>query len=321
MRRIGTLAFASLIASCSIAAAQDSYPSQTVKIVLPNAPGSTTDILARLLADHLARKWGKTTVVENIAGGSMNIGAAAVARAAPDGYTLMVAPPAPFTINHLLNKDISYTPSQFVPITLLAKISNVLSVRKTLPVQSVKELIAYAKANPGKLTFATQGPGSTAHLTGMLLQELTGIKMVAVPYRGAQQALNGLVAGDVDMFFDTLATSTPLHRGDKLRILAVAGLERARTLPELPTVAEAGVPGFRSITWFGFAGPPGLPTALADRLNRDAVEVLRSKEFGERLEALSLEVGATAPAETARFFSDETALWSGVIKQAGITPQ
>jgi tripartite-type tricarboxylate transporter receptor subunit TctC len=321
MRKIGVFALAALIASCSVAAAQDNYPSQTVKIVLPNAPGSTTDILTRLLADHLARKWGKTTVVENIAGGMMNVGAAAVARAAPDGYTLMVAPPAPFTINHLISKDLSYSPSSFVPITLLAKISNVLAVRKTLPAQSVKDLIAYGKANPGKLTFATQGPGSTAHLTGMLLQGLTGIQMVAVPYRGAQQALNGLVAGDVDMFFDTVATSTPLHRADKLKILAVAGLERAKALPELPTVAEAGVPGFRSITWFAFAGPSGLPPALVEQLNRDAVEVLRSKEFSERLETLSLEVGATTPAETARFFSDEAALWSGVIKQAGITSQ
>jgi len=277
--------------------------------------------LTRLLADHLARKWNKTTVVEIIAGGMMNVGAAAVARAAPDGYTLMVAPPAPFTINHLISKDLSYSPSSFVPITLLAKISNVLAVRKTLPAQSVQELIAYGKANPGKLTFATQGPGSTAHLTGMLLQVLTGVQMVAVPYRGAQQALSGLVAGDVDMFFDTVATSTPLHRADQLRILAVAGLERAKALPELPTVAEAGVPGFRSITWFAFAGPAGLAPGLVERLNRDAVEVLRSKAFSERLEALSLEVGATTPAETAKFFSDEMALWGGVIKQAGTAPQ
>jgi tripartite-type tricarboxylate transporter receptor subunit TctC len=277
--------------------------------------------LTRLLADHLARKWGKTTVVENLAGGMMNVGAAAVARAAPDGYTLMVAPPAPFTINHLISKDLSYSPSSFVPITLLAKISNVLAVRKTLPTQSVQELIAYGKANPGKLTFATQGPGSTAHLTGMLLQVLAGINMVAVPYRGAQQALTGLVAGDVDIFFDTVATSAPLHRADQLRILAVAGLERAKVLPELPTVAEAGVPGFRSITWFAFAGPAGLAPALVERLHRDAVEVLRSKEFSERLEALSLEVGATTPAETAKFFSDERTLWEGVIKRAGVTPQ
>ena len=292
MRVIGMVALAALLAAP--AQAQD-YPTQTVKIVVPAAAGSTTDTLARLVADALSRKWGKPAVVENIAGGSMNIGAAAVARAAPDGHTLLVAPPAPFTISNLLSKDLSYSPSQFVPITMLAKIANVLSVRKSLPAETLKELIAYGKANPGKLTFATQGPGSTAHLSAAQLEMLTGIKMVAVPYRGAQLALNDIIAGNVDMFFDTLATSVPLHRGDKLKILAVADLERAKNAPELPTFSEAGVPGFRSITWFGLAAPPGTPPALTQRLNNDTVEVLRSKEMGERLKNISLEVGATSP--------------------------
>jgi tripartite-type tricarboxylate transporter receptor subunit TctC len=321
MRRIGILALAVLLATSGAAKAQDNYPSQIVKLVVPAAAGSTTDILARLVADRLSRKWGKPAVVENIAGGSMNIGAGAVARAAPDGHTLLVAPPAPFTIAHLLTRDLNYAPQSFVPITMLAKISNVLVVRKELPANSVKELIAYAKANPGKLTFATQGPGSTAHLSAAQLEVLAGIKMVAVPYRGAQLALNDIIAGNVDMFFDTLATSVPLYRGGKLRILAVAGLERAKTAPELPTFPEAGVPGFRSITWFGLAAPPATPAALQQRLNRDAVEILRSKEVGERLQGISLEVGALSPAETMKFFNDEAALWSNVIKQAGIAPR
>jgi tripartite-type tricarboxylate transporter receptor subunit TctC len=320
MRRLGIIACAALLAAIAPAAAQD-YPSQIVKFVVPAAPGSTTDMLARLVADQLSRKWGKPTVVENIAGGGMNIGATAVARAAPDGHTLLVAPPAPLTISHLLSKDLNYSPQAWVPITLLAKISNVLVVRKDLPVNSVQELITSAKRNPGKLTYATQGPGSTAHLSAAQLEALAGIKMVAVPYRGAQLALNDLIAGTVDMFFDTLATSVPLWRGDKVKILAVAGLERAKTAPELPTFPEAGVPGFRSITWFGLVAPPGTPTALAQRLNRDAVEVLRSKEVGDRLAAISLEAGATSPADTSKFFNEEAALWSGVIKQAGITPQ
>jgi tripartite-type tricarboxylate transporter receptor subunit TctC len=320
MRRLGILACAALLTVIAPAGAQD-YPSQVVKLVVPAAPGSTTDMLARLVADQLARKWGKPTVVENIAGGGMNIGATAVARAAPDGHMLLVAPPAPLTISHLLAKDLNYSPQAWVPITLLAKISNVLVVRKDLPVNSVQELIASAKSNPGKLTYATQGPGSTAHLSAAQLEALAGIKMVAVPYRGAQLALNDLIAGTVDMFFDTLATSVPLWRGDKVKILAVAGLERAKTAPELPTFPEAGVPGFRSITWFGLVAPPGTPAALAQRLNRDTVEVLRSKEVGDRLAAISLEVGATSPADTTKFFNDEAALWSGVIKQAGIAPQ
>jgi len=322
MRSIALLAFAALMAVAGIEArAQDGFPSQVVKIVVPAAAGSTTDTLARLVADQLSRKWGKPAVVENVAGGGMNIGAAQVARAAPDGHTLLVAPPAPLTISHLLSRELNYTPSAFVPITMLAKISNVLVVRKTLPANSIAELIAHAKANPGKLTFATQGPGSTAHLSAAQLELLAGIKMVAVPYRGAQLALNDIIAGNVDMFFDTLATSVPLFRGDKLKILAVAGVERAKTVPELPTFPEAGVPGFRSITWFGLVAPPNTPAALAQRINRDVVEILRSKEIGERLQAISLEVGATSPAETISFFNAEAMLWSKVIKEANITPQ
>ena len=320
LHRIGILAFAALLVAGG-AKAQDNYPSQTVKIVLPSAPGSTTDILARLTADQLGRKWGKPTVVENIAGGTMNIGAAVVSRAAPDGYTLFVAPPAPIALAHLLTRNLAYNPLDWVPITMLAKIANVLSVRNSLPVNTLQELIAYGKANPGKLTFATQGPHSTAHLSGSLLEVRAGIKMLAVPYRGAQQALTDVIAGNVDMFFDTLATSVPLHRGGKLKILAVADLQRAKAAPDLPTFSEAGVPGFRSITWFGLVAPPGTPAALAQRINRDTVEMLRSAEVAERLQSLSLEAGAGSPAETAKFFADETALWGKVIKEAGIEPQ
>jgi len=321
MKTIARLTFAALLVAAIPATAQDNYPSHVVKLVVPAAPGSTTDTLARLVADGLARKWGKPAVVENIAGGGMNIGATAVARAAPDGHMLLVAPPAPLTIAHLLTKDLNYAPKAFVPITMLAKISNVLVVRKSLPVTSLKELIAYAKANPGKLTYATQGPGSTAHLSAAQLEALASIKMVAVPYRGAQLALNDILAGNVDMFFDTLATSVPLYRGDKVKILAVAGLERAKTVPELPTFPEAGVPGFRSITWFGLVAPPGTPKALAERLNRDTVEVLRSQAVGERLAKISLEVGALSPTDTTKFFNDEAALWGKVINDAGIAPR
>src|SRR6476660_1991466 len=317
MYRIGSLVLAALLAASGATQAQDNYPTQTVKFVLPSAPGSTTDILTRLTADGLSRKWGKPTVVENIAGGSMNIGAGQVARAAPDGYTLFVAPPAPLALAHLVNK-INYNPLDWVPITLLAKIANVLSVRNTLPVNTLQDLIAYGKANPGKLSYATQGANSTAHLTGAYLEAQTGIKMVAIAYRGAQPALTDILAGNVDMFFDTLATSVPLHRAGKLKILAVADLQRAKAAPELPTFTEAGVAGFRSITWFGLVAPPGTPAALAQRINRDAVEMLRSPEVAERLKSLSLEAGATSPAETAAFFAGETALWGKVIKEAGI---
>jgi len=302
-------------------AAQEPYPARTVKIVVPAVPGSTTDILARLVADQLSQKWGKPTIVENIPGGAMNIGASAVARAAPDGYTLFIAPPSPLSYNHLIYKDPGFDPTKFVPITMLAKIANVLVVRKEHPANSLKELIDYGKANPGKLTFASQGVGTTAHLSGSQLEVLAGIKMVHVPYRGAQPALTDVIAGHVDMFFDTLATSVPLYRNGTVKLLAVADLVRARVVPEVPTFSESGLHGFKSVTWFGLVAPPATPAALAAKINQDVVEVIKSNEVGDKLRKISLDPGATSPAETTKFFADETALWSKVIKQAGIQPQ
>jgi tripartite-type tricarboxylate transporter receptor subunit TctC len=259
--------------------------------------------------------------VENIAGGAMNIGAERVARSLPDGHTLMVAPPAPLSFNHLLYRDLNYDPKSFVPITLLAKVPNALVVKKDLPAKSLQELTAYGKANPGKLLYASQGVGSTAHLSASQMEMLAGIKMVHVPYRGAVPALNDIVAGHVDLFFDTLTTSVPLFRGDKVKILAVAGAERAPALPEIPTLHESGLPGFRSVTWFGLVAPPETPAALAARINRDVVDILNSKDINDKLRELRLEPGATSPADTARFFFEEAELWSKVIRQANITAQ
>jgi tripartite-type tricarboxylate transporter receptor subunit TctC len=318
---IGLLAAASTALWAPPSPGQEPYPSRTVKIVIPSQPGSTTDTLARIVADQLTQKWGKTAIVENIPGGAMNIGALSVARAAPDGYTLMIAPPSPLSFNHLLYRDPGYEPTKFVPITMLAKIPNVLVVRKDLPATTLKQLIDYGKANPGKLSYASQGVGSTAHLSAAQLEARAGIKMVHVPYRGAQPALTDVVAGHVDMFFDTLATSVPLYRDNKVKLLGVADLKRAAAVPEIPTISEAGLPDFRSITWFGLVAPPATPAALAEKINRDVVEILESKEVAEMLRKMSLEAGATAPAETTRFFAEETALWSKVIKEAGIEPQ
>jgi len=301
--------------------AQEGYPARTIKFVVPSLPGSTTDTLARIVAEQLGQKWGKPTIVENIPGGAMNIGAGSVARAAPDGYTLLIAPPSPLSFNHLLYRDPGYDPTKFVPITLLAKIPNVLVVRRKLPASTLAELIAYGKANPGKLSYASQGVGSTAHLSAAQLEVQAGITMVHVPYRGAQPALTDVVAGHVDMFFDTLATSVPLHRDGKVKLLAVADLQRAATAPDIPTFSEAGLPGFKSITWFGLVAPPATPADLAEKINRDAVEILNTREVADMLRKISLEPGATSTAETGRFFAEETALWGKVIKQAGVEPQ
>ncbi|HEU5273596.1 MAG TPA: tripartite tricarboxylate transporter substrate binding protein [Xanthobacteraceae bacterium] len=301
------------------ARADDAFPNRMVKIVVPAAAGSTTDTVARLLADKLARTWSQSVIVENIAGGAMNIGAERVAHAAPDGYTMLVCPPSPVSINQLLYRDIDYDPLKFTPVAMLAKIPNALVVRKDLPANSVGELIAYAKANPGKLTYGSQGVGSTAHLSASQMEVLAGIKMVHVPYRGALPALNDVIAGHIDMFFDTLTTSVPLWRAGKVRILAVASPERSPDVPDLPTIAESGLPGFRSITWFILVAPPGTPAAIAGKVNRDVNAAFG--ELGEKFRAIRLEPMPGTPADAARFIADETKLWGNVIKQAHITAQ
>ena len=312
--------FLALTASAPRAAAQDSFPASRVTIVVPSPAGSTTDALARLVAEQLGQSWGKPVIVENNARG-LNAGAEQVARAQPDGHTLLVSPPLPLTVAHLLYKEIGYQPDKFVPVSLLAKIANVLAVRRDLPARSVHELVAYGKANPGKLTYASQGAGSTAHLSGAQLEIRAGIKMVHVPYRGSAPALNDLIAGHIDMFFDTLTTSVPLHQADKIRIMAVAGSERAPALPDVPTIAEQGLPGFRSITWFAMAGPPSMPPALAARINRDVVEILQRPAVSAKLRELRLDPMIGTPTDAAKFFAEETALWGGVIREANVTVQ
>jgi tripartite-type tricarboxylate transporter receptor subunit TctC len=309
-----------IAASVAPSFAQDAYPSRLVKIILPSAPGSTTDMLARLIADQLAQKWGKPVIVENISGGGMSIGATQVFRAAPDGYTLFICPPSPVTIMKLLYRDLPFEPTQFTPIALLVRVPNALVVRKDFPATDVKGLVAHAKANPGKVTFASQGAGSTAHLSANLIDLLAGTEMVHVPYRGAVPALNAVVAGQIDFFFDTVTTSTPQHQAGTVKIIGVGSTERASILPDVPPVSD-GLPGFRSITWFAMAGPPGLPPALATKVNQDVVEVLKKPDISERLQKLTLEPMLGSPADAAKFFAEETALWGRVIKEKNVVVQ
>jgi tripartite-type tricarboxylate transporter receptor subunit TctC len=294
-----------------------SFPARTVKLVVPAAGGSTTDTLARIVADELARTWGKPVIVENISGG-MVLGAAQVFRAAPDGYTLMVSPPAQVTFIHLLYRDLAFDPLRFVPVALLAKVANALVVRSDLPANTVGELIAYAKANPGQLTYGSQGAGSTAHLSASQLEVLGNIKMVHVPYRGAVPALNDVIAGHIDMFFDTLTTSVPIYRAGKVKILAVGSAERSPVVAEVPTLAESGLPGFRSVTWFAIVAPPATPGALAEKVNRDVVDGLNKPAVAKSLARLTLEPMIGSPADAARFFAQETELWGKVIADAHI---
>ena len=318
---IGRGLLAALLLTLSLAPCrgQDAYPARIVKVIIPSASGSTTDILARLAAEELSQKWARPVVVENVGGAGMVIGATLAARSPPDGATLFICPPSPVTFMHLLHRGLPFEPTQFVPIALLARVPNALVVRKDFPAANVKELIAYAKANPGKVTFASTGVGSTAHLSAIQIEQFAGLKMVHVPYRGGVPALNDVMAGHVDLFFDTITTSAPMHRAGKVRILAVGSAERSAVLPEIPTVSEAGLPGFSSLTWFAMVGPPGFEPALADKINRDVVEWLRRPDVRATLQRLMLEPMTGSRADAAKFFAEETARWGRVIKEGRLT--
>lgn len=320
-RRLALVAMLAAAMSGDMAVAQDGYPSRLVKVIVPFPPGSTLDALARVMTDQMTQRWGQPVIIENISGGGGNIGTDRFARSAPDGYTLMFSPPGPLTINPLLYSDVSYDPAKFVPITVLAKVSNVLVVRNNLAARSVAELIALAKAEPDKLTYASQGVGSTAFLTAKLFETRAGVRLVHVPYRGAGPALSDIVAGHVDMMFDTIVTSSPLHRAGTARILAIAGPERSGALPQVPTFAESGLSGFRSVTWFGCVAPPGTPTAVADKVHNDLVEIMQQPGVRAKFTELMLEPVASTPAQAAQFFLDESALWGKVIRDTGVKAQ
>jgi tripartite-type tricarboxylate transporter receptor subunit TctC len=298
--------------------AQDSYPTRTVRFVVPFPAGSGTDVLSRLLADHLTRKWGRAVISENVPGASGNIGALDVWRSAPDGHTMLLAPPGPIATNRFLFRELAYDSTKWVPVSWLTTVPYVLTVRNSFK-GGLMDLIAAAKA--GKITAALPGPGGTAHLSAAHLQALAGVKMVYVPYKGLGPAMNDIVAGHVDMMFDTLTTSLPLHQQGRVRIIAVASPKRVPALPDVPTVAESGYPTYRSITWFGLVAPAGTPVALADRISKDVGEVIRSQPVIKRLDAMKMEPVGSTRQEAAAFFAEEATYWGQIIKDAKITLQ
>jgi tripartite-type tricarboxylate transporter receptor subunit TctC len=323
MNTIKALAIAATIALpvCDAAWGQNTFPSKTVRIVLPVAPGSSTDTVSRLLAEHLRVKWQQPVVIENISGGGLNIGAEHVYRSSADGYTLLLTQPGPLVINHLLYKQLGYEGSKFIPITLVTRSANVMAMRKDFPADTLAEFIAYAKANPGKVSYGSQGAGTTAHLSAVQLERLAGLKLVHVPYRGVMPALNDVMAGHIDMFFDNLATSAPLYRDNKIKILGVGGAERSPFLQNVPTLREAGLSSFRSTTWSALVAPPGTPLDVVDNISMQVGEIIRRKDVSDTIASLGIEPSPMIPADTAKFLAAEAGLWSDVIKQAGLTPQ
>jgi tripartite-type tricarboxylate transporter receptor subunit TctC len=304
----------------AVALAQGAFPSRAVRIVIPYPAGGGTDTIGRLVADQLSRKWSQPVVVENIGGAAGNTGAAQVFKAAPDGYTIMIASPGPIATNSFLYKDMPFDPARWTSIAVLATGPYVLVLRKGFEGATVKELIARAKAAPGKITAATPGIGSVGHLATVQLEMLAGIKTTQVPYRGLSPAVNDLIAGHVDLMFDTPTTALPLHREGRVKIIATGTPERVSEFPEVPTVAET-LPGYRSVTWYAMTAPPGMPAALADRINRDVNEILARKDVAERVRGIQMNPVTWQRDAAAKFFAEETQLWGRVIKQANITPQ
>jgi tripartite-type tricarboxylate transporter receptor subunit TctC len=298
--------------------ADDAFPSRTVRIIVPFPAGSGTNILARILAAELTAKWGVSVYVDSVSGASGNIGSAEVARAAPDGYTLLICPPGPIATNGFLFKEMGYDPARWVVISWLASVPYVLDVRPGLA-DNFQDFLKLARTAPGKISNAMPGAGGTAQLSARLLEMLTGIKLFEVPYRGLSLAMNDVLGGHVDSMFDTLSTSLPLHRAGKIKILAVGSQQRVATLPEVPTIAESGYPTYRSITWFGLVAPPGTPDAVADKINRDVAEILHSPEGAAHVRDIQMEPVGSTRAEAAKFFAEEAVQWGRVIKDANIT--
>jgi tripartite-type tricarboxylate transporter receptor subunit TctC len=323
MRKLLSAVLAALsatIAAAGIATAQETFPNRTVRIVIPYPAGGGTDTVGRLVADQLSRKWSQPVVVENVGGAAGNTGAAQVFRAAPDGYTLMIASPGPIATNHFLYKDMPFDPARWTSIALLATGPYVLVMRKSFEGATVKDLIARAKAAPGKITAATPGVGSVGHLATVQLEMLAGIKTTLVPYRGLSPAVNDLIAGHVDLMFDTPTTSLPLHREGRVKMIATGTSERVSEFPDVPTIAET-LPGYRSVTWYAMTAPPGMAPALADRINRDVNEILARKDVADRVRGIQMSPVTRPRDAAAKFFGEETQLWGRVIKAANITPQ
>ena len=294
------------------------FPERPVRIIVPLPPGGSPDTIARTLSQSLQTNWGQAVVVENRTGGSQNIGADAVAKSAPDGYTWLVSPENVFTSNPYLSKQPFDPFTDLAPVTQLARIHFLLVVHPSVPATNVQELIAYAKANPGTLNFGSSGTGSPQQLGIVLLQQITGTQMNHVPYKGAAFAVGDLLPGRIQVWMGAANSLLPHIREGKIRLLAVAGSRRFGGMPDVPTVAEAGVPGFALDTWLGLFLPAKVPAKTSERIHAEVVKILNAPELKARFAAQGIDVETNQPAEMTRFIRDENARWGKVIREAGI---
>src|SRR6516225_6254523 len=311
------LLFTAVLAS-GMAGAGD-YPARVIKIVVPFPAGGTADVMPRVIAEWLSRKWGQTVIVENHTGAGGNIGAEVVAKSEPDGYTLLASPPPPLVINQNLYPHLEVDPLQFVPIVVIARVPNALVVNPDkIAANNIKDFIAFAQANPGKVTDATQGNGTTSQLTSEMFQMVAHVKLQNVPYRGSAPPLNDLVAGNVDCMFDNLGVSLQLVKAGNLKLIAVASPQRIASLPDVPAIAEA-LPGFAAVTWYAVVAPPRTPAAIVDKVNAGINAALHDSEVQKRLAELSAESVGGTPQATADYLTQETERWNKVITAAHVT--
>ena len=316
---VGRILLAAALAFALGARAQD-YPTKTIKIVVPYPPGGGVDFMARIVGEKLREKWGQPAIVENRVGGGGNVGTEYVAKANPDGHTLLFVAPGPMVINKSLYGKLPFDPDTMVPVSVVATVTNVLAANPKLAADSVKQLIAFAKANPGRLNYATQAIGSVAHLTGELLQSMSGVKMVHVPYKGAAPAIADLLGGQVDMAFLELSVVLPHVRAGKLRALAVGDEKRHSSLPDIPAMTEV-VPGLVFVTWYGFVAPPETPSAIAHKLSAAIAEAVKQPEIARQIRDRNAEVAGSTPEEMALLMRGERERYGKVIRATGMTAQ
>jgi tripartite-type tricarboxylate transporter receptor subunit TctC len=302
---------------CTPARAGD-YPDRPVKIVVPFPAGGTADAIPRIVADWLSRKWNQPVVIENRTGAAGNIGAEQVYHSEPDGYTLLSSPPPPLVINHNLYPKLGYDPTRFEPVIVMAQVPNAVMVNPhNIKASNVPELITFLKGNSDRTICATQGNGTTSHLTSELFQSMAKVKLRHIPYRGSAPALQGLVAGDVDIMFDNLGVSLALAQAGKLKLLAVASSVRLPSLPNVPTIAET-LPGFESVAWYGIVAPPKTPKDIVEKINADVNEALRQPEVLDHFKKLSAVAFGGAVDKTSIYMHEEIARWATVIRSANI---
>jgi tripartite-type tricarboxylate transporter receptor subunit TctC len=314
-----TLLAALLMAATGPAFAQGAYPNKPVRMVVPFPAGGSADILCRIAGEKLSAAWNQPVIIDNRAGAGGNVGAEIAHRAEPDGYTVLCSPPGPLSINHNLYKTLPYDWTKFAPITVLALVPNAISARIDLPASSIQELIAYAKANPGKVTYASQGNGSTSHLSAQMLATMAGIEMVHIPYKGEGPALIDLTAGRVDIFVGNISAALRFEKAKQLKFLGVASRTRSPVAPDVPTTAESGLPDLVSSAWFALVAPPGTPDAIVQKINADMAAALKLPDVRSRFLELGAEPQGDTAAATAAFIKAEEVRWRSVIRSANVT--